>query len=385
LLGTPKWGVANLRLKGPPHVVLVFLLIFSVSFSQAFPIYSASAAEVGGEYDLQLQREIEIGRRILEQIEQRWDMVADPVRIAHLTMIAERLMPHLERDIPYEVRIIRSDLPNAFCLPGGFIFFTTGMLDILSSDAEIAAVMAHEMVHVDQSHGIRMQARANRLNIAALAVIVLSGGAAAPAILAQVGQIAMTNAYSIEFEKEADSMGMDVLIAAGYSPTAMITVMEKLMYLGMKQPIRDDGIFMTHPEANERVQIMRERLRSLNVPIERKIPLQLLRTSIVTDGGEISLLIDGVEVWGGENNAPTLVVLEQAQRLLDRYFQMETPPFDLRLDNYVNDQGNLRLRNNILAENPLPEGMPDLAEFRENLLGALARAHSRHPVAMFFR
>jgi Zn-dependent protease with chaperone function len=362
--------------------VVIFLLALYV-----LCVFSPAPAGIAAERELdpQVRREIEIGRRAVEQIEQRWELIADPVRIAHLTMIAERLSPHMERDIPYEVRIIRSDIPNAFCLPGGFIFFTSGMLELLSSDSEIAAIMAHEMVHVDQSHGIRMAARANRLSFAALAATVLSGGAMAPVILAQVGSIAMTSAYSIEFEKEADSMGMDVLIAAGYSPAGMITVMEKFMQQEMRRPIRDFGIYMTHPESAERVRSMKERLRSLNIPIQRKIPLQLLRTSIKADGGKLRLLIDGVEVWRGGENEPTLEILKQAQELLDRDFQMEMAPFDLRLEGGGESGGILRIKNNILARSPLPEGMPDLPEFRENLLGALARAHSRHPVAMYLR
>jgi len=376
-------------LNRPPRIIAVALLLVLCVFPLLVPNYSAYAATPSSaaedEFDPQLRREIEIGRRAVEQIEQRWELIADPVRIAHLTMIMERLKPYLERNIPYEVRIIRSDIPNAFCLPGGFIFFTSGMLELLSSDSEIAAIMAHEMVHVDQSHGMRMAARSRNLSIAALAVTILSGGAMAPAILAQVGQIAMTGAYSIEFEKEADSMGMDILIAAGYHPTAMITVMEKFMQKEMRQPIRDFGIFMTHPESVERVNSMRERLRSLNIPIERKIPLQLLRTSVNTYDGNASLLIDGVEVWSGPQNTYTLELLERAQNLIDRDFQMETPPFDLRLEIDGAYQGLLRLGNNVLARKPLPEGMTGLAEFRENLLGALARAQSRHPVATFFR
>jgi len=365
------------------YIFSIFISAFSIGVAAA---YAATVSAVDdGIIDPQLRREREIGRRSVEQIERQWELVADPARIAHLTMIMDNLKSHLERDIPYEIRIIRSDIPNAFCLPGGFIFITTRMLELLSSDSEIAAIMAHEMIHVDRSHGMQMAARATRLSLAALAVTVLSGGAMAPTILAQVGQIAMTNAYSIEFEKEADSMGMDVLIAAGYSPSAMVTLMEKFMHLEMKRPIMDFGIGMTHPEAVERVGAMRERLRSLNIPIERKIPLQLLRTSIKEDEERIRLLIDNVEVWGGEKNRPTLELLEHVKELLDRNFQMELAPFDLRLEDDGEIHSLLRLKNNTLAKTPLPEGMPDLATFRGNLMASLARAQSQHPIAKFFR
>jgi len=259
------------------------------------------------------------------------------------------------------------------------------MLELVRSDAEIAAVMAHEMVHVDQSHSIKMAAKANKVNLAALVAILLSGGTTATIILAQVAQVAVTSSYTIEFEKEADSIGLDVLMAAGYPPTGMVTLMEKFMHEEMKQPVKEYGIYMDHPESVERVQSMSEKLKSLNISLERKIPLQLLRTSIKEDGTKIGLFIDDVEVWGGRKNASTRETLEVVQKLLDRDFQMEMAPYDLRLEEDGKNQGILRLKNNVLAKTPLPDGMQDLSSLRGNLLAALARAHVKHPIARYFR
>ncbi|MDR1731695.1 MAG: M48 family metalloprotease [Synergistaceae bacterium] len=338
-------------------------------------------SEDEGIEDPQLARERKIGRRTVRQIEARWELIADPARLAHLTMILNKLEPHMKRKIPYELRILRMDVPNAFCLPGGFIFFTSKMLDQLHSDAEIAAVMAHEMIHVDQSHGLKMAAKSNRLSLAALAAAVLSGGALAPVVIAQVAQVAMTSAYSIEFEKEADSMGLDVLIASGYPPSAMITLMEGFLHEEMKQPIYEYGIYMDHPESAERVRAMSAKLKALHINLQRKYPLHLLRTSIEKFGSEARLLVDGVPVWSGFNSAETLRVMTQAQKSLDRDFQMELPPYELQLE------GNeiLRLRNGILAQTPLPQGMQDLKTLRKNLLDALARAQAKHPIAKYFR
>jgi len=397
-----KWAEGSSTLSSLLHTITAFLLSISLIFSPFASTFitplgtahAADAAEANGAADdsvpaepddPELRREREIGRKAVKQIEEQMELIADPARIAHLTMIAEKLRYHLERDIPYEVRIIRSDLPNAFCLPGGFIFFTSRMLELLSSDSEIAAVMAHEMVHIDRSHSIKMAAKANRVTLAAIAAILVSGGAMAPIVLAQVAQVAMTSAYSIEFEKEADSVGLDVLIAANYSPTGMVTLMEKFMHEEMKRAPREYGIYMGHPESVDRVQSMSEKLRSLRISLERKTPLQLLRTSIKEDGGKIHLLIDGIEVWGGEQTAHTLEMLEQAQVLLNRDFQMELAPYDLQLEGDGKNQSLLRLKNNVLAKTPLPEGMPDLAAFRGNLLAALARAQAKHPIAKYFR
>jgi hypothetical protein len=294
-------------------------------------------------------------------------------------MITDALKPHMERPIPYETRIIRSDIPNAFCLPGGFVFFTTKMLSLLHSDDEIAAILAHEMIHVDQKHGMKMSAKSSKITLAALAVMLASGGAMAPIVLAQVAQVAITSGYTIEFEKEADSKGLDVLIASGYSPSAMVTVMEGFMHEELKQPQIEYGIYMDHPESAERVKSLSEKLKSLHIKLERKIPLHLLITSIDTLSDQVRLLVDGTEVWGGMKSDEAAAALLRAKAVLDEHFQMELAPYDLRVEN-----GVLRLKNAIVARPPLPEDMQNLPDFREKLMSALARAQKTRPATRYF-
>jgi predicted Zn-dependent protease len=367
---------------------LLFVLWIPASFAAPAETESetvqakSDAGEVSDKSlaDPELRRERQIGREAARRIEKDWELSADPALLARLSMIAERLKPHFERDIPYEVRIVRMSAPNAFCLPGGFIFFTDAMLDSLHSDAEIAAVMAHEMAHADRRHGMKMAAKSSRLSLAALAVIVASGGAMAPAVLAQVAQIAATSAYTVEFEKEADSVGLDALIAAGYPPAAMVTVMEGFMHDEIRKPAREYGIYMNHPESVGRVESLSEKLRLSGVRLERKYPLQLLRTEVSGEGGRLRLLVDGVEMWGGAESDFAREALARAQAALDRDFQMELAPYDLRLEN-----GVLRLKNAVVARAPLPEDMKNLSAFRENLLSALERARRKRPVTKYFR
>lgn len=342
--------------------------------------FDAVASEDSQIIDPEIRKERKIGRKSVAQIEEHWELLADPAQLVHLQMIVDRLKPHLERDIPYEVRIVRMDVPNAFCLPGGFIFFTTKMLDMLHSESEIAAIMAHEMVHVDQKHGLKMAAKANKVSLAALAVIIASGGALAPTVLAQVAQVAMTSSYTIEFEKEADSKGLDLLIAAGYSPAAMVTIMEGFMHEEMKQPVREYGIYMDHPESVERVESMALKLKQMSIRLERKYPLGLLRTAVKEENGRYVLSIDGTEVWSGPHTDKVKDILNKAQEVLNKEFQMELAPYDLELS------GNrLRLRNTVLAQSPLPEEMSSLKTFRENLITALNRTHKEHPIAKYFK
>lgn len=324
-----------------------------------------------------LEKERKIGEKALAEIEKRWPLTTDPTVLARLRMILNRLTPYMERRIPYELYLVKSEAFNAFCLPGGFIFFTTGILDLLRTDSEIAAVMAHEMIHADRSHSLKMAAKTNALSLAALAALLLSGGATAPIVLTQVAQVTITNAYSIEFEKEADSMGLDALIAAGYSPGGMVTLMEKFMNEELKQPIRDYGIYMDHPESKERLQAVLDTLKLRGIRVERKHSLGLLRTAFQETHKRIELTVDGYAVWGGKKTQAVRTSLEETRTALDKYFQMETAPYDLRLEGDA-----LYIGNRILARKG--KGLDSLPLFRERLLTALDRARRQHPMGKYF-
>ncbi|MDR1740230.1 MAG: M48 family metalloprotease [Synergistaceae bacterium] len=329
-----------------------------------------------------LEKDRAEGRKVVELIEKNYELVADPAVLARLSMIADALAPHMPRDMTYEVRVIRMKAPNAFCLPGGFIFFTTGILDRLRSDAEVAAVMAHEMIHAARRHSALMSAKASKnslVMLAGLAASVATGGVAAPLVAGQLGWIAMNSAYTVELEEEADSMGLDALIAAGYPPSAMVTVMEGFLDEETKQPMVDYGIYADHPESQQRVAAMSAKLKRMRIKLERKYPLNLLRTAIDEGGGRVRLTIDGAEVWGGRATPEARTAIARARDTLDRDFQMELAPYDLRLDGDV-----LYLRNEVLAAPPFQDDMSDMPMFRKRLLAALSHARSLRPVTRYF-
>ena len=376
---------------GLRRVGSILLLVFLANFFPIPPRSSEAAARKPSRpavsadkkaeddgADLGLEKEQKIGRKALAEIEKNWPLEADPARLARLRMILNRLEPHMERRIPYEIRIVKTEALNAFCLPGGFIFFTSGILDLLKTDSEIAAVMAHEMTHADRSHGLKMAAKSQAVSLAALAVMLLSGGAAAPVVLAQVAQVTITNSYTMEFEKEADSNGLDVLIAAGYHPGGMVTLLEKFMNEELKQPIRDYGIYMDHPESRERLQAALDKLKKRNIRVERKHSLALLRTAFRETPKRAELTIDGYAVWGGRKTPEVRAALERVRTMLDSDFQMELAPYDLRLEG-----DRLYIGNKLLARETAD--MDDMPTLRKNLMAALDRARRQHPVAKYFQ
>ena len=76
-----------------------------------------------------LEKEIKLGKSVAEDIEKQWTRVLEPSQIAHAEMILQRLRPYLDRSLDYEVRVVEQKMVNAFSLPGGITYVTTGMLD----------------------------------------------------------------------------------------------------------------------------------------------------------------------------------------------------------------------------------------------------------------
>ncbi len=328
--------------------------------------------------DSDLKKERAIGRRVVEQIEREWELSSDPAALSKLEMIASRLSPYMERKIPWEIRIVNTEIMNAFCLPGGFIFFTTGILDELKTDSELAAVMAHEMIHADRRHGMKIAAESQKVTFGALAAIILTGGAAAPIVLAQVAQVAITSSYTMKLETEADTLGLDAMIKAGYSPTGMITLFEHFISEEYRQPIHEYGIYMNHPDTPKRLSAAVKTLHDRKIPIERKYPLGLLRTSISEGSESITLSVDGVSVLKGRKNDDTRKAVKKIRDALDKYLQLELAPYDLHTEN-----GALYIGNNFIAGNI--DGMTTPKDIRTNLMRAINSARAKYPTSKFFK
>ena len=325
-----------------------------------------------------LEREREIGRKTMKQIEEQWPLTTDPAITSRLEMILNKLEPFMERRINWEIRLVKTENMNAFCLPGGFIFFTTGIVDALKTDSELAAVMAHEMIHADQRHSLRMAADTNKVTLATLATMLLSGGAAAPIILAGLAQVAITSSYTLKLEQEADRLGLEALIKSGYSPTGMITLFERFMAEEYKQPLIEYGIYMNHPESKQRLADAVKFLHDKNIPIERKYPLGLLRTDIKENNVNAELLIDGLVTAKSIKTPEARTILRQIRENIDKYLQLELAPYELHIVN-----GALYIGNNYIVGNV--DGVTSPEELRENLLKALNLARAKHPTSKFFK
>lgn len=155
----------------------------------------------------------------------------------------------------YRFRVLNSSVPNAFALPGGFIVINRGLLVHLSSEAEAAAVLAHETGHVTARHSLAGYQRAMAENLLLAGVSVAAGGRTGVMQISGITASLFENGFSRDQEREADSLGIDYMVKAGYSPEGAVRLQEYFyeQLEGKKNPLFIEGLFRTHPFSKERL------------------------------------------------------------------------------------------------------------------------------------
>ena len=329
-------------------------------------------------------QEVELGRKTREEIARHFSIIHNPVYQARVETIVGRLQPHMERDLPYEVTIIDHEMVNAFAIAGGGMYVATGMLDFVKSDLELAGVIAHEMAHADRKHVITQMARNERMTLLAIAAAIASKGKAAALIAANALQVAIMGAYSIDIEKEADACGIQALARAGYNPVGMLTLQERIKEEALKHPHVDYGIYQTHPEVDERIAAAVKYMEDNGIEVNRKYSLGLLRTEIVRQDGGLQLKLDEETLLEGRDGDATASLFERISADLSRYLQLETAPFDVRVQGETANR-SLWVEGKRIARASELTATTDLEALRESIHRALSAARRSHPMADYFK
>ena len=172
-------------------------------------------------------REMEIGRGIESQVSRSFKLLDGTELHSYVAGVGKALVPGVQRDaIGYRFHVVRSPVINAYAIPGGGVYITTGMLGFLDSEAELAAVLGHEISHVDLKHCI------GKLQYKLAVRRVLGRNLAA---VVAVGYNLIGLGFSEQQELESDSNGMLLAAKAGYEPGAAITVFKRMADKGKKK------------------------------------------------------------------------------------------------------------------------------------------------------
>jgi predicted Zn-dependent protease len=213
------------------------------------------AAQVAYEQELQKARE-------------RGALNADAQTHRRIQAITQRLIPQTgvfrpdARQWKWAVNLQTSKDVNAYCMPGGKIMVYTGLVERLNAtDAELAAVIGHEIAHALREHSRERVSRLYAQQLALAGIAVATGaGQGAMELANQVAQVTFTLPHSREQESEADSIGLELMARAGYDPNASISLWEKMSKVGGGGP---PEFLSTHPSGESRIRELQAKLPSV--------------------------------------------------------------------------------------------------------------------------
>ncbi len=209
--------------------------------------------------DLSIEQEKKMGRQFMKAVLSQLRLIQDPEVVGYVNRVGQDIVKHLDfHHFPYHFYVVDSGALNAFAAPAGYVFMNRGLIQIMDDEGELAAILAHEIAHVQSRHIAQRMARARTLNLAALggmlAGIFLGGEAGAAAIAgSQAGATSAMLNYSRQDEEEADRKGLRYMEAANYSGKDFVRIMRKMGQDSWKAGGHMPTYLTTHPGVSERV------------------------------------------------------------------------------------------------------------------------------------
>ena len=203
-----------------------------------------------------LEREMALGKSLAQEVERSAKLIDDPVVSEYVNRVGQNLVRNSDAKVPFTIKVIDSDVVNAFALPGGFFYVHSGLILRADSEAELAGVMAHEIAHVAARHGTKNATKGEMAQLATIPLILLGPGGWAGYGLYEGLNFAIPMSFlkfSRDAEFEADYLGLQYMYAAGYDPNAFVTFFEKVEAEEKRQPGTVPKFFSTHPPTPERV------------------------------------------------------------------------------------------------------------------------------------
>ncbi|HID36352.1 MAG TPA: peptidase M48, partial [Ghiorsea sp.] len=229
----------------------------------AFFLASCATNPVTGENELSLineEKELAIGAQqyLPARQSQGGDFIIDQDLTAYITEVGNKLVAVGDRDLPYEFKVLNNSVPNAWAMPGGKISINRGLLIHLNSEAELAAVLGHEIVHAAAKHAVRQMSRGMLLQTAVVGTAIAAQGSEYGGLAqlgAGLGAQLLNTKYGRDAERESDHYGMIYMSRAGYDPQGAVDLQRTFVKLSEgKQQDWLSGMFASHPASQERVE-----------------------------------------------------------------------------------------------------------------------------------
>ncbi len=320
--------------------VIVFLLITFLLVS--FNSFSA---------ERDLNKEQKLGKKLSEDIEKKHEVIEDLNQNSLITEIGNKLARASDlHGMSYHFKILKMDGPNAFSIPGGYVYVTYDLFDSVQSDDELAGILAHEIAHIIHNHALK-QTRDNTKYTLLTILAVLLTREPDVGVLGKLTTITLLNQYSREYEEEADLTALDLLIKTEYNPVGFLTFLERLYVSEMFKPSIELGIFQTHPNTKDRVDYVKEKLEERRINIDRRATTDYLKVNakyILEKSIWTSIIyIDNITIFDlsfPENRELHFKIIEATQNL-DKSLSIDLAPYEINVTSY-GTTSTLMIRNN---------------------------------------
>lgn len=254
------------------HTSCLALLLIAASACSINPVSKMPEVTL-----LTVEQEKKIGEEEAKKVEQEMGLLDDTALNSYADALGQRLAKESPRqDVPYQFHVVDMIEPNAFALPGGYVYVTRGLLALVNTEDELAGVVGHEIGHVAARHTVQ---RISRQGPFALVTNLVSGvtGFFVPVvgnIVGGVGNLAqgiVFSPYSRSQESQADEVGQEMAAKAGYDPVGLANF---LTTLGREEALLSDGprkpsFFDSHPATPKRVEETTKHAKDLK-PVSRE-------------------------------------------------------------------------------------------------------------------
>jgi beta-barrel assembly-enhancing protease len=253
-----------------------------------------------------LDREIALGKQLAQEVDKSAKFIDDPVVTEYVNRVGQNLVRNSDARVPFTIKVIDSDVVNAFALPGGFFYVNSGLILHADEESELAGVMAHEIAHVCARHGTKQATKGELVNLAAIPAMIFIPYSWAGYAIYQGMNFAIPLTFlkfSRDDEREADYLGLQYMYKAGYDPNSFVAFFEKVEADERKEPGTIPKVFATHPPTPDRIEAIQKEIATI-LPARDEYIVSTSEFDSVK--ARLQLIEANVKVKNNNPNRPTL-------------------------------------------------------------------------------
>ena len=213
-----------------------------------------------------LNKESQIGKEEAERVEKGIKLLQDPSVTEYIKRIGQNLAQNSDATVPFTIKVVDSDEANAFSLPGGYLYVSSGLILDCANEAELAGVMSHAVAHVAARHATRLMTRAMLANILSKDLVHTASISDPPKSRTALSFPLALLKFRREFELEADYFGIQYLYRASYNPLAFVSWLEREDKRQQVKPSSLATKFSAQPQPAERIVVAKEEIARILPP-----------------------------------------------------------------------------------------------------------------------